>query len=168
MSRFRRMLRSVGRRRGLDDGDLDDMEQEVRLRLWRALSTSERIGSAKVSYFYQTAMSATLDLIRRRRARPDDSLDTVAEADAPDVPTAAGPDSLFEQTELAQRIEAAVDELPEPRDVVVRLHLSGYHRSEIATLLGWTEPKVRNLLYRGLEDLRAALLERGIGPRRVA
>ena len=64
--------------------------------------------------------------------------------------------------------EAFVDELDEPRNVVVRLHLSGYHRDEIAQLLGWTEPKVRNLLYRGLEDLRALLLARGIGPRHIA
>lgn len=168
MSRFSRMLRSVGRRRGLDDADLDEMEQEVRLRLWRALGTSERVNAAKTSYLYQTAMSATLDMIRRRRARPEEDLDAVESADAPDVPSGAAPDSIFEQSELGARIDQAVSELPDPRDVVVRLHLTGYHRTEIADLLGWSEPKVRNLLYRGLEDLRASLLARGIGPQRVA
>ena len=161
MSRFSRMLRSVGRRRGLDDVDLQDMEQEVRLRLWRALGTSERIETAKTSYVYQTAMSATLDLIRRRRARPEEDLESV------EVPT-AGSDTSYEHHELGVRIDGAVDELDEPRNVVVRLHLSGYHREEIAQLLGWTEPKVRNLLYRGLEDLRALLVARGIGPRHIA
>jgi len=168
ISRFSRMLRSVGRRRGLDDADLDEMEQEVRLRLWKALATSDRVRGAKTSYLYQTAMSATLDMIRRRRARPQEDLETMEAADSPDVPVGAAPDVEFERSELAARIDHAIDELPEPRDVVVRLHLSGYHRNEIAELLGWTEPKVRNLLYRGLEDLRASLLARGIGPRRVA
>jgi RNA polymerase sigma factor (sigma-70 family) len=168
MGRFGRMVRSVGRRRGLDDADLDEMEQEVRLRLWRALSTSDRVRGAKTSYLYQTAMSAALDMIRRRRARPAEDLDVIEESESVDAPAAAGPDAALEQAELAERIEAAIDALPEPRDVVVRLHLTGYHRTEIAQLLGWTEPKVRNLLYRGLEDLRARLLERGIGPRQVA
>ena len=168
MSRFGRMLRSVGRRRGLDDADLDEMEQEVRLRLWHALATSERVRTAKTSYLYQTAMSATLDMIRRRRARPEEDLEALEASASPGVPVSRAADVELEQSELAHRIDQAVDGLPEPRDVVVRLHLSGYHRTEIAELLGWTEPKVRNLLYRGLEDLRASLLASGIGPQRVA
>ena len=46
----------------------------------------------------------------------------------------------------------------------MRLHLQGYHRDEIAGLLGWSEAKTRNLLYRGLDDLRALLVRQGIGP----
>ena len=42
------------------------------------------------------------------------------------------------------------------------LNLAGYHRNEIAQLLGWSEAKTRNLLYRGLEDLRKELTARGI------
>jgi RNA polymerase sigma-70 factor (ECF subfamily) len=37
------------------------------------------------------------------------------------------------------------------------MHMAGYHRNEIAELLGWTEAKTRNLLYRGLSDLKAKL-----------
>jgi len=33
--------------------------------------------------------------------------------------------------------------------------------------MGWSEAKVRNLLYRGLADVRAALVQRGIGPQGV-
>ncbi len=51
-----------------------------------------------------------------------------------------------------------------PRRSVVRMYLTGYDREEIADLLGWTEPKTRNLLYRGLADLREILTEMGIGP----
>ena len=36
---------------------------------------------------------------------------------------------------------------------------------EIASLMGWTEPKTRNLLYRGLSDVRAELTAMGYGPR---
>jgi RNA polymerase sigma-70 factor (ECF subfamily) len=169
MVRFARMLRSVGRRRGLTDADLDELEQEVRIRLWRALAERHTIDAVHTSYVYRAAASAALDLIRRRRARPEDPM--MAERASGAVPgLAAGdePHGLLERRELAARIDRAVADLAEPRDVVVRLHLAGYDRFEVARLLGWTEPKVRNLLYRGLADLRAALLEQGIGPQRVA
>jgi hypothetical protein len=42
------------------------------------------------------------------------------------------PDSDFELRELGEKIDRAVSQLAEPRDVIVRLHLSGYDRHEIA------------------------------------
>jgi RNA polymerase sigma-70 factor (ECF subfamily) len=48
------------------------------------------------------------------------------------------------------------------------MYLSGYSRDEIARRLGWSEAKTRNLLYRGLEDLRNELRRRGIGPEEAA
>jgi DNA-directed RNA polymerase specialized sigma24 family protein len=51
---------------------------------------------------------------------------------------------------------------------VVRLHLAGYAREEIAHLLSWTEPRTRHLIYRGLADLRDRLRARGIGPEEEA
>jgi RNA polymerase sigma-70 factor (ECF subfamily) len=169
MLRFGRMLRAVGRRRGLSESEIDELTQEVRVRLWRALADSEKIRSVRTSYVYRAAMSAALDMVRRRRARPEESLEVARPRKGLAVETMAsgGPDRDVERRELAERIDRAVGELPEPRDVVVRLYLSGYDRFEIAKLLGWTEPKVRNLMYRGLADLRALLVQEGIGPRRV-
>jgi len=39
----------------------------------------------------------------------------------------------------------------------------GYRREEIAELLRWSDARTRNLLYRGLADLRAVLIAQGIG-----
>lgn len=50
------------------------------------------------------------------------------------------------------------------RAPVARLYLAGYDRHEIARLMGWTEAKTRNLLYRGLADLRAELRKMGVDP----
>ena len=38
------MVRQVGRRYRLDESDLDEVMQEVRIRLWRSQGTSEQIG----------------------------------------------------------------------------------------------------------------------------
>src|SRR5256886_15293089 len=69
VTRFGGLLRQVGRRRGLTDGEAADLCQEVRIRIWHALASGERIAEAPASYVYRTAMSAGLDMIRRRRAR---------------------------------------------------------------------------------------------------
>ena len=67
LKRFGTLLQTVGRRRGLGVAELDELEQEVRVRLWRALSEHENITHVKTSYVYRAAMSAAVDLIRRRR-----------------------------------------------------------------------------------------------------
>ncbi len=149
-------------RHRLDEGDLDEVLQEVRIRLWRADPAGEQIEQLGASYVYRTATTAALDILRRRRAHAADRTESVD--DRPDaLPHAApGPLEELEGGELNTRILAAVDTLALPRRAAVRMYLSGYEREEIAELLGWTEAKTRNLIYRGLADLRRSLTERGI------
>lgn len=162
VSRFATMVRSVGARHGLAESDLDEVVQEVRIRLWRSCQTSEQIRELGASYVYRTAATAALDLLRRRRARGGARTDSVDDhAERLTVATAGAPEAL-EAQDLERQILAALEHLPESRRAVLRMYLSGYDREEIATLLGWTEAKTRNLLYRGLADLRERLAEMGI------
>ncbi len=73
-----------------------------------------------------------------------------------------GPERELEASELAEQVARAIDTIPASRRAVVRMYLAGYPREEIASLMGWTEGKTRNLLYRGLADLRERLTEQGI------
>ena len=73
-------------------------------------------------------------------------------------------DAGLEGDELAATVHRAIGMLAESRRAVVRMHLAGYERNEMADLLGWTEAKTRNLLYRGLADLREILESWGIRP----
>ena len=66
--------------------------------------------------------------------------------------------------EVATHVGEAIETLALSRRTVVRLYLAGYDREEIATMLDWSEAKTRNLLYRGLTDLRARLRALGVGP----
>jgi RNA polymerase sigma factor (sigma-70 family) len=160
IARFGSMVRAVGRQHRLSESDLDEVMQEVRIRLWRAHGESEQISAIPTSYVYRTAVTAAMDLLRRRgayRAR-----DTVAVDDDLDVAVAAGPDEELTASDLATQVARAIDTIPAARRPVVRMHLAGYSREEIAALLGWTEAKTRNLLYRGLADLRERLIERGV------
>ena len=170
VSRFAELLRRAGRRRGLAEQDLDEMIQDVRIRLWRALETGEKISGVTASYAYRTAQTAAIDLIRRRRGKRETPLPGYAEAMPPVAASVVAPPQLDGMTrqEVGAKLEAALAQLARPRSVVVRMHLAGYPREEIAQLLGWTEAKTRNLLYRGLADLREQLTEWGIGPESAA
>ena len=56
----------------------------------------------------------------------------------------------------------AVDSLMESRRKAVKLFLLNMTLDEIAIFLNWSRDKTRNLLYRGLSDLKKILKEKGI------
>jgi RNA polymerase sigma-70 factor (ECF subfamily) len=166
IARFRTMVRSVGARRGLVEADLDEVLQDVRIRLWQAGEGGKALEELGSSYLYHVATTAALDLLRRRRARRADDTEDVRELT--DLTTdRASPHDALEARELASQIEAAVETLAIDRRVAVRFHLAGYDREDIARMLGWTPARTRNLLYRGLDDLRRRLTDMGISPRRT-
>ena len=142
----------------------DDIEQEARLSLWKALQSGREI-AFPVSYIYKVAVSATLRAVRRAKARREDPVNE--DSDAGPVltlpaPAGASPHAEVERREVARKIEAAVAQLPENRRLAVKYHLHGLTTPEIGALLGWSEPKARNLVHRGLKDLRMALHALGV------
>lgn len=159
------IARTCPRELGLE---VSEIEQEVRLRLWRVLE-SEREISHPASYFYRVAITATLDAVRRIKAKREEQLleaeDDEAEREIPHRLTsdpARSPDRHAQTRELVRKVEQAIALLPDNRRRAVALHLQGMGSQEIADLLDWSEPKARNLVYRGLEDLRQTLRAWGI------
>jgi RNA polymerase sigma-70 factor (ECF subfamily) len=163
LARFSRLVRSVGGRHGLSDAELDELLQSVRLRIWRARGSSEQITLTSTSYVYRTVVSAALDLIRARRTR-EEPLDAVTEHAEHHAAISPDAEANLNLGELTSAVWSALRDITPSRRPVLRMYLAGYERDEIATLLGWSEAKTRNLLYRGLADLRAVLTARGIGP----
>ncbi len=161
VSRFARFAGRIAHDRGLPHEDIDELLQDLRVRFWRAQKEGHLDLSA--NYVRRAAISAALDIIRRRRVDRNVSLDD-SEGGAPPLAAAtAGPAELLDQSELAQRVTSAVSGLAPARRAAVRMYLDGYRREEIAELMKWSDAKTRNLLYRGLADLRAVLLAQGIG-----
>ena len=166
LSRFNRMVRSVGGKHGLTDPEQDELIQEVRIRLWRALEDPARIREVATSYVYQTATTAALDMVRRKSSGRAARVETPEVSEAVLERKSGGwrADHRVKHGEISRQIEDALAALAENRRPVVKMYLAGYDRHEIAELLGWTEGKTRNLLYRGLADLRAALTALGVSP----
>ena len=143
----------------------DDIEQEARISLWKALG-SEREIAFPASYIYKVGISAAHRAIRRARARRERPLEEEGDETSPgrslSAPPHAAPDKLAERREWVGKIQAALARLPENRRLAIELHLQDLTTAQIGEILGWSEPKARNLLYRGLKDLRQSLRAIGI------
>lgn len=171
LERYSGLLRSLIRRHCPRDLGIQigDVEQEARLRLWRALAREKEILDP-ASYIHRIAVTATIDAVRRVRARREDQLRTAGSTEDDEmiageetvIDEAQSPQADAERRELMETIARVVDSLAGNRRRAVELHLQGLTLPEIAMLLGWSEAKVRNLVYRGLDDLRDALRREGI------
>lgn len=176
LANFTSMVQRIGWRHRLSESDIDELLQDVRIRVWRAHtgtetsapSRRENIEGVPASYIYRAATTAALDLIRRRRAGQSTSHERVEDAARAAHPVddhmvvATGPEQEVMASELAEQVERSLTHMQESRRAVVRMYLAGYPREEIAQLLGWSEAKTRNLIYRGLRDLRARLTVLGV------
>ena len=167
LTSFADMVRRVAWRHRLSDADVDEVLQEVRIRIWKASGgaegPSEQLLQSPTSYVYRTAVSAAIDLIRKQRsARARSTVPLEEEAATIVLETAPTAQAALEGAELAQQVARAIDAITESRRPAVRMYLAGYSREDIAELMGWSEAKTRNLLYRGLDDLRRELASMGI------
>lgn len=157
MSRFGALARRAALVRGIRSDEVDEVLQDVRIRLWKAQTEAENLDRVGASYLLRVVASAVIDHVRRQRRRRETSLDTVLDSESLPTPLQLEQPDLAERQAVARRLDRALTALPQNRRLVVQLHLEGYERAEIAGMTGWTEAKVRNLLYRGLDDLRVHL-----------
>lgn len=157
---MRQAVRSADPRLPLSD--LDDLEQEVHIRLWRALK-SEREIRQPASWIKQTVMSVTIDALRRASSRGDhlpkgelEEIDLNAPAGSADADPIGLPATWLESRQALERIELYLSGVPADTGRVIRLYMAGFSTAEIGRLLDWSEAKARNLLYRSLANLKKA------------
>ena len=143
--------------------DARDLSQETLLKAYRALSTFKKEARFS-SWLYQIALNACRDRMRRRKSRPQVSLDELMEAGEV-APPSRGPNplELVQAKDLSRVVAAAVESLPpEQREVVVLKEYQGLTFLEIAETLDVPISTVKTRLYRGLAQLRLRLERQGI------
>ena len=138
--------------------DPDDISQEIRIKIWRLLHSEKTIKSPS-SYIKKIVNSSVIDLLRKWRR--DERMMSVEKNKVSeskrDYPI---PISLEEH--LRDSVAEAVDSLIESRRKVVRLYLMEMTIEEISAYFNWSPDKTRNLLYRGLADLKKLLKKKDI------
>jgi DNA-directed RNA polymerase specialized sigma24 family protein len=76
--------------------------------------------------------------------------------------TGTTPDDDMRRREQREALRASLEALAPDRARAVKAHLAGFSVEEIMALCGWPYQRARNLIARGMADLRGALRERGM------
>jgi len=136
-------LRSFIRRRVADQGEAEDILQDVFYELVEAYRMMKPIEQA-TAWLYRVARNRITDLFRRKGreaaassatspATEDESLSLEDWLPSPD----AGPEASYVRGVLLEELDAALDELPEEqREVFVAHELMGYSFKDLAAQSG--------------------------------
>ena len=103
-------------------------------------------------------MRETVRILREER-RGEGNLDDLAERAHSPVRT---PEELAGAKELGAQIMDSLSGLSGERRRAVRAHLAGFSVNEVMQMFDWPYNKARNLIARGMADLRRELRARGI------
>jgi RNA polymerase sigma factor (sigma-70 family) len=137
--------------------DPEDLSQDVRIRIWK-LMKSEKTITNYASYIKKIVNSAVIDRLRRWR-REEGVVQEEKSRQIAEYEIIYHPD-VERLDRLKASITEAVEGLIETRRQVVKLYLLNMSVDEISIYLKFSQDKTRNLLYRGLADLKRFLKER--------
>lgn len=146
-------------RHGVDPADI---EQEVRIRLWKAIER-DRSGAFHASYVQKVVATTVIDALRRAEVRAAEPLPE-DDDEAGQLPEeGAGPEQSASDGERLGGLQRCLGEIPERRRLPITLHLQGFSLQEIADVVGTSAEAARKLVSRGLDELKSKLRERGYG-----
>jgi RNA polymerase sigma factor (sigma-70 family) len=153
-----RLLRAVVRVAPRWMADLhDDLVQMSAVKILRGRGESPMTDA----WLRRVAYTVVVDELRRRKRRAEIGM-------SPSMP-----DRIVDSGDISPEIRAqggqlggvlldCLQRLGLDRRRAVTLYLQDHGIPEIAALLGWDRKKASNCVYRGLEDLRGHLTERGL------
>ena len=159
--KYDRLIRAIvsraGRRMGLRRDSFlekDDIEQEVRLDLWKQIARGQII-EFPATYIYRATIRETIRVLRRNISREMAPID--GDSRAEQVKEVGDPFQTLAAKEELRDIVLGLRLLTPERQSAVRAHLAGFQFQEIMIMYGWTYQKARNLIARGMADLRKCL-----------
>jgi len=138
----------------------EDAAQDSLIKICSSLETFEN-RSKFSTWAYRIAANRCLDLLRRKKSRPEDSLDAIVETHDGDESLASGSGDA-ESAMLADKllVEAALAKLePEQRSVLVLREISGLSYDEIAETLAIPAGTVKSRIFRARQELLSVLKE---------
>lgn len=134
--------------------DPDDIAQEVRIKIWKLVESEKNVISY-ASYIKKIVDTVVIDQLRL--LRKDEQLYRMEKQKQIAEQLNRYRPAVLRNALLKEAVGKAVESLIESRRNVVKLYLFDLTIEEISQFYGWTLHKTRNLLYRGLADLKRSL-----------
>ena len=160
MEKFSQSIRASVQKLDLEKRGIDpeDIIQEVKIKIWKKLGNEKNV--RLYSLYIKRIISSTLvDQIRKMRRQEKLILHEQQRLQYGDRRNAEDPP---QPEAFCEWLGEAVESLIESRRKTVKLFLSDLSIEEISSTLNWSKDKTRNLLYRGLSDLKAKLRDKGV------
>ena len=137
--------------------DAQDCLQEAMIRVFRAISGFKGQSSFS-TWLYRITMNTCLDELRRRKNRPNTSLDNMVDLGWSPVDEGISPERHAMNSETRRQLNAAIARLPEDmRSAIVLRDIQGMTYEEIAAALDINVGTIKSRISRGRERLRAVL-----------
>jgi RNA polymerase sigma factor (sigma-70 family) len=152
------MLMQYLRRNWRDAGEIEDLRQEIYIRVCEAARKS--IPSPAKSFVFVTARNLIIDRLRKVHVIP---IEVVADLDALGVALdQPGPERNAIARDELRRLHAALDQLPpRSREAILLGRIEGLTGREIARRMGIAETTVSEHLANGMHALANMLLRDG-------
>lgn len=143
-----------------EPGAAADATQEAFISAYKAIGTFR--GGSFRAWLARIVKNACYDEMRRRKRRPQTSLDQITETfESSPLLTSEntpGPELHEQQRELVQAIERCLDELPEDqRTATVLCDIEGYNYHEVANIMSTSLGTVKSRISRARSKLRDCL-----------
>ncbi len=148
------VVHSVARRMMKDASEADDIAQETFVKVWRAIDRYDAERARLETWVARIATNHCLDRLRKRR-------EVTLGEDAPErIDTVPRADALLAAGGSAERVRAAVANLPERQKLALELcSFQDRTNIEAAEILGVSVEAVESLLARARRTLKTVLLE---------
>ena len=145
-----------------NEQDAKDAAQDTFVKMWQSRHRWSPKGKVS-TWAYSIAMNTCINRLRSRKrwrmVTAEDRTESDAGVDIP-IPDEESPDTLTEQHESRQRLEAAIAQLPPKEKAAILLrHQQGFTSKEVAKVLDTTVYGVDSLLFRARKRLRTMLAD---------
>ncbi|MEZ4322011.1 MAG: RNA polymerase sigma factor [Myxococcota bacterium] len=141
---------------------VDDLVQVALMKVLRSGKVEDQV-EMNNTFLYRIAHSVVVDEIRSHRRRNETGMDPkLPDPVEPSVRT--NPEAMTGGAEIGVEIVDCLGQLAQSRRRAVTLYLQGHSVPETGKMLGFSDKKAENLVYRGLADLRACLKKKGLEP----
>lgn len=158
MAMHERRMYAVALRMCNNHEDAQDCLQEAMLRIFRAISGFKGQSSFS-TWVYRITMNTCLDELRRRKNRPNTSLDDLLDSGWAPSDETDTPERHAVRSEKRRNIQQMIRELPEDmRSAIILRDIEGYSYDDIADILGANVGTIKSRISRGREKLREKIL----------
>ncbi len=135
----------------------EDVTQDAFLRAWR--SAGQFRGGNVRGWLMRIAVNRAYDALRSRKRRPADSLDALEYEPVPrwssTVEAAEPPDSYSARTELSERLEQLLAQLPDDqRTALLLVDMQGFSYDEAAGIMAVAPGTIKSRISRARSRLR--------------